>query len=199
MSEKSIQRISITLSVISLLADLIALAQLSFSIIARGQTSDILLQFIGVILIFLFGVGLGTIGIRGYKAETVENILRVFIWAYLIMACLTYAGIVIQFRQPYSLTSFISYFIVLAIQILAFTVLRMASQIKHTISYAFAFLAMAVLHGLIWLFHLIFIGYQEPMQIIGEWFLWLVWTLYATPIIREGFKSKKKSTSFIQD
>ena len=102
MSNNAVQRISITLSVISLLADLIALAQLSFSIIVRDQTSNIALQLTGVILIFLFGVGLGMIGMQGYKADTIESILKVFIWAYLIMACFTYVGIIIQFRQPYS-------------------------------------------------------------------------------------------------
>ena len=199
MPDKARQRISITLSVISLLADLIALAQLSFSIIARNQTSGIVLQLIGIVLIFLFGVGLGMVGVRGYNADTIENTLKAFIWAYLIMACFTYAGIIMQFRQPYSLVSYVVYFVILAIQISAFSVLRSASKIKHTISYAYAFLIMALLHALIWLFHLVFVGYQEPIQIIGEWVFWFAWTLYAVPIIYKGIRSKTKGASFLQE
>ena len=138
------------------------------------------------------------IGMRGYEADTIESILKVFIWAYLVMACFTYVGIVIQFRQPYSFSSYIAYLIVLALQISAFTILRYASKIKHTVSYAFAFLAMALIHGLIWLFHLVFVGYSEPMQIVGEWIFWFVWTLYSIPIIVKGFKYKKDNSSFLQ-
>ncbi len=199
MADKAVQRFTVTLSVISLLADIIALSQLSISIIAKGQISGVVWQLIGVVLIFILGVGLGMIGIRGHKTDSIESVLKLFIWAYLIMACLTYVGIIFQFRQPYSLGSFIAYFIILALQISAFTILRSVSQVKDTISYAFAFLTMAVLHGLIWLFYLVFIGYEEPIQIIGEWVFWFFWTLYAIPIINKGFKRTTRNTSFIQD
>ena len=58
MSEKSIRGFSITLSVISLCADLIAISQLVIQIVYENKITDITWQLIGVVLIFLLGVGL---------------------------------------------------------------------------------------------------------------------------------------------
>ncbi len=199
MSEKAKQRIYITLGVVSLFADLGALAQLAYSSVIEGQTSNFVFQLIGVTLFFLFGLGLGMLGTKGEKNDSLENILKIFVWAYLLIACFTYLGIIIQFRQPYSLSSYVIYLVVLAIQVLAFSILKSASQIKDAISYAFAFLIMAVLHGLIWLFYLVSARNQEPMQIIGEIGFWFIWTLYAIPAIQKGTKSKKRKSRFLQD
>jgi hypothetical protein len=199
MSEKSIRGFSITLSVISLCADLIAISQLVIQIVYENKITDITWQLIGVVLIFLLGVGLGMIGIRGHKTDRIENILKLFIWLYLILACLTYAGIIIRFRQPFSLSSYVPYFIVLAIQLSAFSVLRAVSEVKDSISYSFAFLTMAVIHGLVWLTHLVFINNEEPTQIVLEWLFWFAWTLFAIPIIIKGIKTKTKKASFIQE
>lgn len=198
MSDKVEQRFTLTLSVISFLADIAGLSVLSLSIIAGTQISSIVWQLIGVVLVFLLGVGLGMIGIKGRKTDRIESVLKLFIWSYLIMACLTYLGIIIQFQQPYSLDSYLAYFFILALQIAAFSILRTVSQVKNTISYAFAFSTMAVLHALIWLTFL-FIGHKEPIQIVGEWIFWFVWTLYAIPIIIKARGNKTKNTSFIQD
>ena len=198
MSDKAEQGFTLTLSVISFLADIAGLSVLAFSIIAGGQITSIVWQLIGVVLVFLLGVGLGMIGTKGRRTDRIETVLKLFIWAYLIMACLTYVGIIFKFQRPYSLDSYISYFFIVALQIAAFSILRAASQVKDTISYAFAFSTMAVLHALTWLTFL-FIGNKEPMQIVGEWVFWFVWTLYAIPIVIKGRKSKTKSNNFIQD
>lgn len=198
MSDKAEQRFTLTLSVISFLADIAGLSALSLSIIGGTPISSIVWQLIGVVLVFLLGVGLGMIGIKGRKTDRIESVLKLFIWSYLIMACLTYLGIIIQFQQPYSLDSYVAYFFILALQIAAFSILKTASQVKNTISYAFAFSTMAVLHALIWLTFL-FIGKKEPIQIVGEWVFWFIWTLYAIPIIIQARKSKTKNNNFIQD
>ena len=99
---KQISTTSIILSVIGLLADTIALAQLSYDLIVTKQTSDIVVRFVVVILVFFLGVGLGSIGLRGDERERVEKVFKVYIWAYLIMACFTYLGIVAQFRDEYT-------------------------------------------------------------------------------------------------
>ena len=180
---------SIILSAISFLADVLALAQVAYNLIAKNETSNLALQLIAIVLVFMLGFVLGSIGLRGLEKTTVDKVLQVYVWAYLILACLSYLGVVSVFRQPYTLASYVAYFVIIAIQLGAFTILRNASEVKPVIAHALALMTVSVLHALIFLYQFIFVNIPQLVFVIGEWAFWLAWNLYAVPIIRSAFKS----------
>jgi hypothetical protein len=182
---------SIILSAIALLADIIALGQLAYDVVATRQTSDIAVRFVVVILVFLLGVGLGSIGLRGDERERIERVLRVYIWAYLIMACLTYLGIVAQFRGPYTFVSYLSFLVIIIIQIGAFLILRKASRVGITASFPLALMSTSLVHALILLYHFIYRrSIPEIQYTVGEMLFWLAWTLFAVPLLVQAFRSE---------
>ena len=186
---KKISTTSTILSVIALLADAIALAQLSYDIVAAKQTSDIVVRFVVVILVFFLGVGLGSIGLRGDERERIEKILRVYIWAYLIMACFTYLGIIAQFRDKYTFASYISYLVIVMIQIVAFMTLKQASRVGATASFPLALMSTSLVHALILLYQFIYRrSIPEIQYIVGEMLFWLMWTLFAVPLLIQAFR-----------
>jgi hypothetical protein len=174
------------LSGISFLADIIALGQVTYTIIAKDQLENIALQLVAIVLFFLLGVGLGAFGLRGFKRDSVETALQIYVWAYLLLACLSYMGVITIWRQPYSLSTYFACFIIITLQLTAFYVLRSASQVKPAVSHALALLTVSVLHGLIFLYYLLFVEIPPLIYVIGELFFWICWTLSAAPMIRSA-------------
>jgi hypothetical protein len=186
---KKISTTSIILSAIALLADTIALAKLAYEIVATNQTNDIAVRFVIVILVFFLGMGLGSIGLRGDERERIEKILSVYIWAYLIMACLTYLGIISQFRAPYTFLAYISYVIIVAIEIAAFLILRKASNVGVTASFPLVLMTTSLIHALVLLYQFIYRRSIPDIQyVVGEMAFWLAWTLFAVPLLLQAYR-----------
>ena len=183
---------SIILSAISFLADVLALAQVAYNLIAKNETTNLALQLIAIVLVFMLGFVLGSIGFRGLEKTTIDKVLQVYIWAYLILACLSYLGVVGVFRQPYTLSSYVAYFVIISLQLGAFTILRNASEVKPVLAHALALMTVSVLHALIFLYQFIFVNIPPIIYVIGEWAFWFAWNLYAVPMIRNAFIAGKE-------
>lgn len=193
---KKISTTSIILSAIALLADTISLAQLAYEIVTTNEATDIAVRFIIIILVFFLGLGLGSIGLKGGEKDRIEKVLKVYIWAYLIMACLTYLGIVSQFRQPYTLQSYFSYVLILIIQIGAFLVLRRASNVGVTAAFPLALMTTSLIHALVLLFQFIYLkSIPDIVYVIGEMVFWLAWTLFAAPLLVQALRGNSTTRS----
>jgi hypothetical protein len=181
---------SIFLAAISLLADIIALGQLAYNIIVGDKTpTNLVLQLVAIILVFLLGYGLGVLGLRGFAKTSIEKVLRVYVWGYLILACMSYLGVVSIFRSSYTFASYIAYAVIIVIQLAAFMILRSVSQVRPVIAHALALMTVSVIHALVFLYYIIYVAVPELNYLIGEWVFWFAWTLYAVPMLRSAFSS----------
>ena len=190
---KKITATSSILSVISLLADILALSQIAYSVIVQKEADNVVIRLIIIALVFLLGLGLGNIGLKGTEAKYLEQILVLYTWGYLIVACLSYLGVIIQLRGAYSFTDYISFITILIIQLSAFTVLLLVTKVETMVSYSIAILTLAVLHALVFLYYFIFSDLPSLDKVAAELAIWLGWTLYAAYIIYKsnrtfGFK-----------
>lgn len=186
---KTITTTSSILSIISLLADILALSHVAYLVIVQKEVDSVAIRLIIVALVFLLGLGLGNIGLKGTEAKLLEQIMIFYTWGYLIVACLSYLGIIIQMRGDYSTTDYLSFIIILSIQLTAFSVLLFVTKIESMVSYSIAILTLAVLHALVFLYYFIFNNLPSLDKVIAELIIWLGWTLYASYII---YKSTKK-------
>jgi len=66
---KKITATSSILSVISLLADILALSQVAYLVIAQKEVDNVVIRLIIIALVFLLGLGLGNIGLKGTEAK----------------------------------------------------------------------------------------------------------------------------------
>jgi exosortase/archaeosortase len=120
-----------------------------------------------------------------------------YTWGYMIVACLSYLGVIIQLRTDYSITDYISFITIIAIQLSAFTVLLFVTKTETLVSYSIAILTLAVLHALVFLYYFVFNDIPPLDKVIAELAIWFGWTLYATYIIYKsnrifGFKNRFK-------
>lgn len=182
---------SIGLAAISLLADLAALGQLAYNIIVKNQVPDIniIYQLIAIVLVFSLGYGLGVLGMRGLQRDTIYKILRIYVWAYLILACLSYLAVIATFRAPYTFGSYITYIVIVALQIAAFMILRSVSQVKAEMGHPVALMTVAVIHALIFLYNMIYVRIPDLLPLLGEWVFWFGWTMFAVPMFRSALSS----------
>lgn len=180
---------SISLAAVSLLADIIALAQLAYNIIVKGETSNIALRLIAIALVFALGYGLGIFGlkVRNFDKDFTGKVLQAYVWGYLILACVTYLGVTSMFRSPYSLNIYISSIIIIVFQLVAFMVLRSVSRVRPEVAHALALMTVSVMHALIFLYNIIYVAIPEINYLVGEWAIWFGWTMYAVPMIRSAF------------
>jgi len=181
--------ISIGLAAISLLGDILFLAKLSYDIIVKDDTSNILLKLIAIMLMFALGYGLGVFGlkVRDLKKISVETVLQIYVWGYLVLACTSYLGVTSMFRSPYSLTTYMSSVIIIAFQLVAFMILRHASNVKPKIPHALALMTVSVIHAWIFVYNIVYVSVPEINYLVGEWAIWFGWTMYAVPMLRSAF------------
>lgn len=192
----NIPTVSITLAAISLLADIAALGQLAYNIIVKGETANIGLRLIAIILVFLLGYGLGIIGLKGVAKTSVERLLQFYVWGYLILACLSYLGVVAIFRSSYNFGSYIAYIIIIIIQLTAFWTLRSVCDVKPEVAHALAIMTVSVIHALIFLYYIIYVAVPGLSHLMGEWAFWFGWTMCAAPMVKSAFKSNGNVGSF---
>lgn len=178
---------SIILAAISLLADIIALGQLAYNTIIKGETSNIALRLIAIALVFALGYGLGIVGIKGFGRTTIDKVLQGYVWGYLVLACISYLGAISMLRSKYDFNTYISSIIIIVFQLAAFMILRSASQVRPEVAHALALMTVSVLHALIFLYNIIYITVPDLNRLIGEWMIWFGWTIYAVPMMRSAF------------
>jgi hypothetical protein len=193
---KKITTTSAILSIISLLADIAALSQLAYSIVVQKQTGNFVLQILIISLVFLLGLGLGNVGLRGTEKIYLEKILEFYTWGYLIVACLSYLGVIVQLRGTYSTGDYFSFLLILAIQLSAFTIMLYVTKIESFVSYAIAVMTMAVLHALVFLYYFIFMNMPRFGTAIGELFIWFCWTLFAAFLILKSSNAYGRKNRF---
>ena len=180
---------SIILGAISLFADLISLGQLAYTVIVTGQSKSILLQLISVILVFLLGWGLCYVGLKSAEKSSTERILYVYLWAYIILACLSYLAVVRQLRLAFTFVDYITYVVIVGIQLAAFSILLKTIKISSLMPLALTLMTVSVIHGLTFLYYTVFVAIPGFWLVAGEWLLWLGWNLYAFPMLRVAAKT----------
>ena len=180
---------SLILGALSLFADLIALGQLAYTVIIRRESENLVLRLVTIILVFFLGWGLGYIGLKTREKSATEKILYVYLWAYLLLACISYLGVVRQLRDAFTFFEYITYVVIIAIQLAAFLVLLRTIKTQFLMPFALSLMTTSVIHALIFLSDFVFVDMPGFWFVLGEWLLWLAWNLYAFPMLRGAAKA----------
>ena len=130
--------------------------------------------------------------------ELAIRLLQAIGSAYLILACISYLGVIFVFRQPYTISFYLAAFIVVGIELAAFTILQAGLMVKPIVAYALALMTVSVIHALVFLYNFIFISLPDLNYIIGEWLFWLAWTLFSVPLIRNVLTHSNRGSHYIK-
>ncbi len=188
---------SLALSVISFLADIVGLAVVGYQAIVLNNTSNMPILLLVICLGFFLGLGLGLVGIRGLEQTSTQQLFRIFIWAYLLLSCITYFSVIFALRSPYTFLLYVTYIALLITPMCAFMILRHITVDNESAPYAIAMLALSVAHFIVILYSY-FVVRDTPGwgYVVGELLLWLGWSLFAAYLLYSSSDSDKGRGSF---
>src|SRR3972149_1576313 len=122
----------LTLSAIGLLADILGIGKLAYDVIVAGQLVDLAFKLMVLVVVFLFGTGLGVLGIKGFRSiPSLYVIARFYSWVYLAIACLSYLGIAFTlYTRNYTFGTYVAFVSVIQTELLAIYALHVVIP-KH--------------------------------------------------------------------
>src|SRR5258707_14907926 len=107
------------------------LGRVAYDVVITGVLSNLLVKFLVLTVVYVFGVGLGTVSRTRFDNPIFPRLARLYAWAFLALLWLTYLGIILRVdSHQYSLLEYISFLVVLLIQLLALYGLRMVTSDK---------------------------------------------------------------------
>ena len=92
---KVLDKSTFVLSGIGLLADVLGIGKLAYDVVVLGNLADIGFKLIVLVIVFLFGIGLGVVAIRGFQNISLPLMGRFYAWVYMTIGCLSYLGIAV--------------------------------------------------------------------------------------------------------
>jgi hypothetical protein len=189
---------TIATGALALLADTVGLGYLAYDVIVNDQVllTDSLFKFIFIIIVFFVGVGLGMIGLRGGMREKFEDVLIFFLWAFLMLTCLTYLGVVAQLQSPYVIENYISYVLIIVVELSGFLYLKKVTQTKNKDSFWIA-LSLSLLFHIFAILKNWFINDNMPSAgyAIGEILILMGWIFFTAIFMSQRSKTPKKRRS----
>lgn len=188
---KVFRQVSFVLSAAALLVDVAGLGKLAYDVVARGQLTDIGFKLIVLVAVFLFGIGLGILSVRGFANTSVYVIARFYAWTYLGICCISYLGIAfVLHQQHYTAGTFAALVVVLAAELLAVGALHVVIEEHDIRPFSLPLLAVCVVHALLIVYGYVFKGVPVSGFLAGDLIVFIGMTLVSSAMLGEmGFGS----------
>lgn len=158
------------LSGISLLADVLGLGKLAYDVIIIGDLTDLGFKLIVLLLVFLFGIGLGVVAVKGFDNTRVVDLARIYAWIYIAIACFSYLGIALALRsQDYNFSTYVAFVIVIISQLFAVKAMQIALEenldIRH---FSIPILTVCLVHGVLIVYTYVFATTPASIYLAGD-------------------------------
>lgn len=161
---------SFALSGISLLADILGIGKLAYDVVIARDLTDLGFRLIILVLIFLFGVGLGVIAIKGFGNMWVLHMAKLYSWVYVAIACLSYLGIAFSLRiQSYAFSTYLAFIVIVASQLLAIKGIQIALEDDIDLrQFSIPILTVCLVHAILILYTYVFAATQASLFLAGD-------------------------------
>ena len=178
---KALRVSTFALTIISLLADILGLGKLAYDVIVQGNVSDLLIKVLLLALAFLFGVGLGYLGMKGFKNTTIPSVARLYAWIYLGITCASYFGVAVVFsRQDYTFITFLAFVLVVAAELLAIMGLHVVIEELDLRLLSIPLLSVAAFHIILILYRYILTAARVTFHLVGDLFFFIGMTMVSS-------------------
>src|SRR5713101_7779409 len=105
------------------------LGRVAYDVVITVVLSNLVVKFLVLAVVYVFGVGLGTVSRTRFENPIFPRLARAYAWAFVALLWLTYQGIILRLdSQQYSLLEYLSFLVMLAAELLALGGLRMVTS-----------------------------------------------------------------------
>jgi len=166
------------------MADIGGLGKLAYDIVVINDLSDAFFKVILLVVVFVFGMGLGVLSIRGFDNWAFRSVARFFAWVYLGIACLSYFGItVVLYRQAYSIEAFGTFVLVMITELLAILSLHVVIEDHDIRPFSYPIFAVAAIQAFLALHRYVLVSVPVSAYLAGDLFFFLGMTLVGSAML----------------
>ena len=167
------------------------LGRVAYDVVVTGVLSNLVVKFLVLAVVYVFGVGLGTLSRTRFENPIFPRLARVYAWAFLALLWLTYLGIILRLDgQQYSLLEYFSFLVVLAVQLLALGGLRMVTSDRPMPYFALSLLLIVLFHLVLVVYRYVFASAPMSVYLAGDLVLLFSMAVASSAMLGEdAFKS----------
>lgn len=179
----------LVLAAACLLINLAGVTRLVYDVLVASATDNLVVKVVVLALVFVIGLGLGTLSQRRFGSGAFVLFARVYAWFYLVVAWFTYLGAtLIVNAQTYSILQYVFVVGLLAVVMLTVLSLRLVVPGRTLGLAAIPMLAIVLFHLLLVVYRYVFASPPVPVTsgIFGDLFLLLVMTVVSTAMLGEN-------------
>jgi hypothetical protein len=180
---------TLALSAIGLLADILGIGKLAYDVIVVRQLSNLGFKLVVLVLVFLFGIGLGVISIKGFQNTNLLTIAEFYAWVYVAIACLSYLGIALSLnRQGYTFGTYVAFVLVIVAELLAMYALHVVIDDHDIRQYSIPILSICLVHAILIVYAYVFIPVPVSLYLAGDLIFFIAMTLIGSAMLGDiGF------------
>lgn len=175
------------LAALCLLIHLAGVTRLIYDVLVAGAAANLLVKVVILALVYVIGLGLGTLSQRRFGSGAFALFARVYAWVYLAVAWVTYLGVtLIVNQQTYSVLQYVYLFTILVVVFATVLSLRLVVPGRTLAVAAVPMLAIVLFHLLLVVYRYVFAALPVTSGVFGDLFLLLVMTAVSTAMLGEN-------------
>ncbi len=176
-----------TLAALCLLINLVGIARLAYDVVVLGNLADLGAKLAILALVYVFGLGLGTVSHRRFENTAFPQFATVFAWAYLTLTCLTYLGATFRISlHDYSLLLYGAFILILLVELAAVLALRLFIAGKTIGIFAIPMLAIVLFHLALVVYQYVFLSAPVTGYLVGDLVFLLTMTAVSSTLLGEN-------------
>jgi hypothetical protein len=167
------------------------LGRIAYDVVVTGVLSGLLVKFLVLAVVYAFGVGLGSVSRTRFDNPLFPRLARVYGWIFLLLLWLSYLGVILRVdNHQYSLLEYISFLVLLLIQLAALAGLRMVTSDKATPFFALSLLVIVLFQLLLIVYRYVFASAPMSIYLVGDLVLLLGMASFSSTMLGEdAFKA----------
>lgn len=176
-----------TLAALCLVINLVGIARLAYDVVVLGAPTGFFVKVFILGLVYVFGLGLGTVSHRRFENAAFPQFATVYAWAYLTLTCLTYLGATFRVSlHDYSLLLFGAFLLIILLELAAVVALRLFIPGKVIGIFAVPMLAIVLFHLGLVVYQYVFAAAPVTAYLAGDLVFLLAMTGVSSALLGEN-------------
>jgi hypothetical protein len=176
-----------TLGALCLIIYLLGMARVAYDVVLLGVISNLFAKLLLLLLVFYFGIGLGTISQRRFGIAGFPVFAQFFTWAFLALLSLTYLAITFRVSvRDYSMLLYGAFLTLILVQVASAFSMRLVVPGRTIGVFSIPMLAIVLFHLLLIVYQYVFAGMPLTLHLVGDLFFLLLMTVISSAMLGQS-------------
>lgn len=174
------------LAAVCLIVVWVGLGRIAYDVLVTGVLTGLAVKFVVLAVVYAFGVGLATMSRTRFDNPVLARLSHAYAWAYLALLWFSYLGVILRVdSQEYSVLEYLSFLVLLAVELLALGGLRMVTSGRPSPFFALSLLIIALFQLLLIVYRYVFASAPMSIFLVGDLVLLISMTTVGSGMLGE--------------